>query len=65
MSTRTHTDATAATTSNNTATTATTESSTPDSARSESWTEQCGGPMTFDPTSTATMGQFDTTADDR
>jgi hypothetical protein len=28
-----------------------------------SWTDRCGAPATFDPTSHASMGQFDTTAD--
>jgi hypothetical protein len=28
-----------------------------------SWTDRCGAPATFDPSSHASMGQFDTTAE--
>jgi len=36
-----------------------------DSPLTTSWTEHCGAPMTFDPTSHAAMGQFETAAEER
>jgi hypothetical protein len=30
----------------------------------DSWTSRCGAPATYDPASHASMGQFDTTADE-
>jgi len=37
---------------------------TTDSRDTTPWTERCGAPMTFDPTSGAAMGQFETAADE-
>lgn len=61
MSTTSHSSPTA--TTNEQQTERTTDRPT-DFSTASSWTERCGAQYLFDPSSSATMGQFDTTADE-